>query len=139
MKATPDYVYKENLKKRNMDVKAADEVIELDAQWRKLKGQSDELRAKRNKFSQEINQLKKAGKDASKAIKEAASVPGKLKDLEEKMKSIEQKLHKASCSLPNMLHESQKVVLRLFLHLQLRQSQLKLQEPFLCFVDHRHL
>lgn len=97
---------KENLKRRNMDPKILDTALDLDEQWRKHKGESDELRAKRNKLSAEINELKKAGKDASKVIKEASSVPQRLKELDEHMKQLEQKLHAAMCSLPNILHES---------------------------------
>ena len=97
---------KESLKKRHLDPKLADAVLELHEQWRKHKAESDELRAKRNKFSQQINDLKKAGKDASKVIKEAAAVPQRLKDLEEHLKQIETKLHAAMCALPNILDAS---------------------------------
>ncbi|MEM4239581.1 MAG: serine--tRNA ligase [Candidatus Woesearchaeota archaeon] len=97
---------KESLKKRNMDPKQVDVLIELDKEWRKLKGESDELRAKRNKLSLEINALKKAGKDAGKVIKEAASIPDKLKKIDEEIKQVEARLHTALCAMPNMLHES---------------------------------
>ncbi len=97
---------KESLKKRNLDPKLLDAALSLDEQWRKHKAESDDLRAKRNKFSLQINELKKAGKDTSKVIKEAAAVPGKLKELEEHLKQLEVKLHHAFCSLPNVLHES---------------------------------
>jgi seryl-tRNA synthetase len=97
---------KENLKKRNLDPKILDNVLQLDEQWRKHKAESDEFRAKRNKLSLQINELKKAGKDASKVIKEAAALPGKLKELEEHLKQLETKLHAAVCSLPNILHDS---------------------------------
>lgn len=105
MRDNPKLV-KENLKKRNMDPKLLDAALALDEQWRKHKGESDELRAKRNKLSAEINTLKKAGKDAGKVIKEAAAIPQRLKDLEEHMKQLEVKLHAAMCALPNVLHES---------------------------------
>ncbi|MEM4254553.1 MAG: serine--tRNA ligase [Candidatus Woesearchaeota archaeon] len=97
---------KENLKKRNLDPKTVDKIIQLDVEWRKLKGKGDELRAKRNKLSLEINSLKKAGKDASKVIKEAAAIPEALKKLDENLKELEAKLHSEMCSLPNILHES---------------------------------
>ena len=97
---------KENLKKRNLDPNVVDALIELDRQWRECKGQADELRAKRNKLSLEINALKKAGKDASKAIREAASIPDKIKKLDESLKQLEKKLHALLCALPNILHES---------------------------------
>lgn len=97
---------KENLKKRNLDPKIIDAIVDLDEQWRKHKAESDALRARRNKLSQQINELKKAGKDAAKVIKEATAVPATIKDLEEHQKQLEVKLHNALCALPNILHES---------------------------------
>lgn len=97
---------KDNLKKRNIDPKTLDSVLQLDEQWRKLKAESDGLRARRNKLSLQINELKKAGKDASKVIKEAATIPGRLKELEEHLKQLATKLHAALCALPNILHDS---------------------------------
>jgi seryl-tRNA synthetase len=97
---------RENLKKRNLDSKILDTVVALDEEWRTHKAEGDELRAKRNKLSLQINELKKAGKDAGKVIKEASQVPQKLKELEELQKQAEQKLHAAMCALPNILHDS---------------------------------
>ena len=50
-----------------------DEAIDLDLKWRKEKKKVDALRSSRNKISEEINALIKAGKktEASKLIKEA--------------------------------------------------------------------
>jgi seryl-tRNA synthetase len=97
---------KESLKKRGRDAKLADEVLALDEQWRQLKSEADELRAKRNKLSLEINALKKAGKDAGKVIKEASSVPDRIKKIEEQMAGLQQQMHQKFCAMPNVLHES---------------------------------
>jgi seryl-tRNA synthetase len=97
---------KESLKKRNMDTKQVDVLVELDEEWRKKKSEGDAIRASRNKLSLQINELKKAGKDAGKVIKEAASIPDKLKKLDEEIKQLEAKLHTALCAMPNILHES---------------------------------
>jgi seryl-tRNA synthetase len=99
-------VVKESLKKRGMDTKQVDVLVELDEEWRKKKTEGDAIRARRNKLSLEINELKKAGKDAGKVIKEAASIPDRLKKLDEEIKQVEAKLHTALCSIPNILHES---------------------------------
>lgn len=97
---------KDSLKKRNMDPKQVDVIVELDKEWRKLKGKGDELRAKRNKLSLEINALKKAGKDAGKVIKEAALIPDELKKVDDEIRRVEVKIHNALCAMPNVLHES---------------------------------
>ncbi len=98
--------FKDDIKKRHKDPAIIDKVLDLDEQWRKHKAESDELRAKRNKISLEINELKKAKKDASKAIKDATAIPGRLKALEENMKKLETQLAEALYVVPNLLDPS---------------------------------
>jgi len=95
--------FKADIKKRHQDPAIIDTILKLDEEWRSHKGESDELRAKRNKISLQINELKKAGKDASKVIKEASLIPDKLKGLEEDMKKIEAQLSEALNHVPNPL------------------------------------
>ena len=56
----PDLVRK-NLEKRQdkEKLKLFGNLLKLDEKWRKLKQETDELRAGRNKISQEINKAKK--------------------------------------------------------------------------------
>ena len=63
IRESPELV-KENIKKKFQDDKAklVDEILKKDSEWRKLKGESDDLRAERNKISREISDLKKSGK-----------------------------------------------------------------------------
>ncbi len=95
--------FKDDIKKRFKDPSIIDTVIRLDEEWRRHKGESDALRASRNKLSMQINELKKAGKDAGKVIKEAASIPDKLKKLEDNMKKLEKELNDALLQVPNLL------------------------------------
>ena len=62
---------KDNLKKRFKGDKdwMVDELVKDQETFKKLKKESDDLRSKRNKLSEEINTLKKAKKDAKKQIK----------------------------------------------------------------------
>ena len=57
-------VVKQNIRNKFQDSKLAlvDEVIELDAESRKIKGMADDLRAQRNKYSKEIGKLFSQGK-----------------------------------------------------------------------------
>ena len=57
-------VVKENIRKKFQDHKLplVDEVIELDAQARKVQMEADELRASRNKLSKQIGALVGQGK-----------------------------------------------------------------------------
>jgi len=99
-------IVKASLKKRNLPEKQVDEVLKLDEEWRKLKGDADSLRAKRNKISEEINAAKKAGGDVKKIIKEAQEVPQKVAKIEERVQKIRQELDNILNNMPNILHES---------------------------------
>ena len=57
-------VVKENIRKKFQDSKIpmVDEVIQLDAESRKVKQEADDLRASRNKISKEIGALMAQGK-----------------------------------------------------------------------------
>ena len=55
---------RENISKKFQEDKLhlVDDVLKLDEDWRKERYAADGLRAKRNKISEEINKLMKAGK-----------------------------------------------------------------------------
>jgi len=96
---------KENIKKKfqNDKIPLVDKVRKFDEEWRKIKYHEDNLRSKRNKISEEINQIKKAGKDASKLIKEAGEIPDKINSLEEKRKHLEGEIREIMLKLPNLI------------------------------------
>ena len=69
-------VVKENIRKKFQDHKLplVDEVIELDAQARKVQMEADELRASRNKLSKQIGALMGQGKkDEAEEVKAQVS------------------------------------------------------------------
>ncbi len=103
----PDLV-KENIKKKfqNHKIKLVDEVLVYDAQIRDLKHDVEQLRSKRNKLSEEINQLKKAGKEITSTLKEVKEIPAKIKDIEDELFLVEEKLKKNMLAIPNFIHES---------------------------------
>ncbi|MBI4144899.1 serine--tRNA ligase [Candidatus Woesearchaeota archaeon] len=103
----PDEV-KANLKKRNKPeyIKMVDDVLKLDEQVRKLKGETDELRARRNKVSEEINVARKAGKDVKTLLEEAKQIPAHIANNETKLAELEQSFRDIMLRIPNLLHES---------------------------------
>lgn len=103
----PDDV-KANLRKRNKPeyVKMVDDVLKLDEQVRKLKGETDELRARRNKVSEEINAARKAGKDIKKLLEEAKQIPAHIAGNEAKLGESETQLRYFMLRIPNLLHDS---------------------------------
>lgn len=97
-----------NLEKRHDEKKIMllDELIQADAEHRKVIQSTETFRAKRNKLSQEIAELVKAKKDVSAKKKEAAEISDKLKGMEEYRASLEQKINGLMLCIPNLLHES---------------------------------
>jgi seryl-tRNA synthetase len=88
LRESPEQV-RESQKKRGMNSEIVDEFLEIDKTWRELKLEVDNLRAKRNKLSESINQAKKEGKDVKTIIEEAKKIPEKLQRLEEEIKEKE--------------------------------------------------
>ena len=101
-------VVKDNIKKKFQKKKLllVENVIELDAKWRKLKYDEDKLRSERNKISKEINEFKKNKNDASKLIKEAKIIPGKIEKIKEEREKLEGKIREIMYKIPNIIHES---------------------------------
>lgn len=105
----PNFV-KENIKKKFQEEKISliDEILKLDASWRKLKHEEDELRHSRNKISREISEAikKKDKKKADELKKKAKEIPEKIKFSEEKRKLLEEKINSILMKIPNIIHES---------------------------------
>jgi seryl-tRNA synthetase len=99
-------IIKESQKKRGLDPKEVDRLLELDKEWRELKEEVDKLRARRNKVSEEINQAKKSGKSADNLIKEAKEIPQLLTKKEALMKDKEEKRLLIWKEIPNIPDKS---------------------------------
>jgi len=98
---------KDTLRKRGMDEKDVDVLLNLDKDWRELKQANDNLRASRNKISEKINEAKKQKneKEAEKLIKEAQEIPVKIQENEKKLLELEEKRKEVLLNLPNLLED----------------------------------
>jgi seryl-tRNA synthetase len=107
VRASPDVV-KADLRKRNDLEKIAwvDELLLLDARSRELKGETDQLRQRRNTIARDINAAKKTGMDAKPLIAEAAALPQKIRDCDTEQEEIRSSVRSILMRLPNILHES---------------------------------
>jgi seryl-tRNA synthetase len=96
---------KANIKKKGQDAKLVlvDKSVKLDEEWRKLKTESDNLRASRNSVSKEISEAKKAGKDVKALMKRASQIPEDIAKIEEKMVSVENEMDVILRQLPNVM------------------------------------
>ena len=97
---------KESQRKRGMDEKDVDIVIELDKEWRKSKEEVDKLRSRRNKISEEINKAKKENKSTDNLVKEAKEIPKLLEERDKLMKDKENERDKIWREIPNIVDSS---------------------------------
>lgn len=83
-----------------------EQLLDLDKKRRECIKKADRLKEKRNKVSEEIGNLKKAGKDGSSAIAEMRKVSQEIKGLDESIKTIESQIHDILIWIPNIPHDS---------------------------------
>jgi seryl-tRNA synthetase len=99
-------IIKHSQKNRGFPVEDVEKVINYDKEWRELKEEVDNLRAKRNKISEEINKIKKAGKNAEHLIKEAKEIPELLSHKEAKMNHLKEQRDLLLREIPNIPDKS---------------------------------
>jgi seryl-tRNA synthetase len=99
---------KKNLKRRGMNeqIEWIEKLQKKDEEWRGLKGMIDQLRAKRNRISKDINEAKKAGKSVKNVIAKAKKIPQEIEKKELKAENIRKEINYHMMRIPNMLHES---------------------------------
>jgi seryl-tRNA synthetase len=105
LRSEPEIV-REALKKRNADVAAVDKFLAVDADWRKLTAQLDELKAKQNAASAEIAKLKKEKKDAAAILGQMKKIAEEAREKEKEQAGIELKLNEIVLTMPNVPHSS---------------------------------
>jgi len=98
-------IVKKAVKDRGMKLNV-DDLLNLDAQGRKLQTEAEDLRSKRNTASQEIGKLVSKGEDASAKKAEMKSVSQKIKKIESEVGEIKQKIAEFVYSVPNIPHDS---------------------------------
>jgi seryl-tRNA synthetase len=107
IRESPDGV-KRNLEHRGMTEKIqdVDQLIQLDAEWRKGLAEVERLRRRRNEVTQAIAEARKKGNDSSQLMKEAETIPAQIKSLEEKVDRYAKQAEQILLNLPNIVHES---------------------------------
>ena len=83
-----------------------DEAVELDSYIRKSLSTANELRAERNKVSDQIALIKKKGGDAQGMIKSMREVGESIKNIENKIGISKEKLDNILLNIPNPPHNS---------------------------------
>ncbi len=105
LRENPDTV-KASLKKRLRDSSVVDSLLEIDAGWRELKKDADDLRARRNEISEAINQAKKRGQNIQNFVREARDIPIKIQEKEAKLKTLDERRLEIWRKIPNLIDAS---------------------------------
>ena len=83
-----------------------DSLLNLDNEHRSLLNSLNELRAERNRVSEEIGKTKGTGKDALDSIQAMKKVSQQIKELEEKVGVLAEQLNSKVLRIPNLPHDS---------------------------------
>jgi len=98
-------IIQQMLKSRDIEFDL-DGLIDADRLRREFILKTDELRKKKNQYSLEISQKKKAGEDATKILDEMKRVSEELSGLESSQAEIEKKYMQLALTIPNLVHQS---------------------------------
>jgi seryl-tRNA synthetase len=82
-------------------VTLVDQVLELDAAWRERLQMVERLKAQRNRASEEVARLKKAGTDPSSLIAELKALSDLVKQLDGEVRELEEQLRETLLRIPN--------------------------------------
>lgn len=97
--------FAECLKNRNFDFDL--NILEnLDSERRKIIGQTEDLKARRNDGSRKVGAAKRAGEDAGALMEEIRVMGDEIKALDERLAKIEEDLHRYLMAIPNKLSDT---------------------------------
>ena len=97
---------KKMLLTRNEDLGNLDSFEELDTKRRALIAKTEELKAERNKVSEQISVMKRNKEDATEVIARMREVGDEIKTLDAELNAIEEAFKDMMMRLPNIPHES---------------------------------
>ncbi len=102
IRENPDEV-KAKLATRNANFDSyVDEILEIDADRRKISTEADTLKAEQNKVSKQIPVMKKNGEDTTEIMQEMKAISEKIKQEDVKINELEKKQQFLLLSVPNV-------------------------------------
>jgi len=96
----------EKLRQRGMSPDVLKDFKQVDTERRQVITETETLKAQRNRASEDIAKLKKAGQDASAQIAETKDLREKIQELEKSAEEHDKRLRELLVSLPNMQNDS---------------------------------
>jgi len=82
------------------------EIRSLDEERRRLIGHVEELKAERNRGSEEVGRRKRAGEDATELLEALSSVSKKVSSLDQELKELTERIDGLLSLLPNVPHDT---------------------------------
>lgn len=101
--------YKEALQNRNgseQNLKTLEQILQLAVRRREMLTQSETEKARQNKLSAEVGQLKRENKDASQILSQVEQLKHQVKELEAQSAQVDQEVHQLLLTIPNKPHSS---------------------------------
>ncbi|TDM48761.1 serine--tRNA ligase [Macrococcoides goetzii] len=96
---------KKKLEMRGIDTSIVDEILNLDSKTRELTAQTEELKAKRNKASEEIALKKRNKENADDAIEAMRAVGDEIKTIDAELNTVSTDLRDKLVRLPNLVSD----------------------------------
>ncbi|TDM10411.1 serine--tRNA ligase [Macrococcus lamae] len=103
-RSEPDFV-KQKLEMRGFNPEIVDQILELDKQSRDLTVKTEELKANRNKASEEIALKKRNKENADDAIAAMRQVGEEIKAIDDQLDTVSTELRNQLVSLPNLVSD----------------------------------
>jgi len=94
------------LARRGESAAVVDEILALDEERRGLLTESENLKAERNRVSQEISRRKQAGEDAAELIAAMRQVGARSKELDQRVRDLQERQDLLLLETPNIPHAS---------------------------------
>jgi seryl-tRNA synthetase len=94
----------EMLRHRGMDPAVVKDFHQVDSERRRVITEAETLKARRNRASEDIAKLKKAGQDATAQINETKELREKIQEQEKAAEEMDARLREMLVSIPNMPH-----------------------------------
>jgi seryl-tRNA synthetase len=105
IRTDPDKV-RQAFVKRGQDPAPLDALLRADERRRELLQEVEALRAERNRVSEEIGKLKKAGSDAAEMVAEMRRAGDRIRAIEQDLREVEGEFDRLMLEMPNIPDES---------------------------------
>jgi len=98
--------YKKGLLNRNASTDTLDEIMQMNIKRKEMITQAETEKARQNKLSAEVGQLKREGKDASAILAQVDQLKHHVKELELQAAQIDEQVYNLLLTIPNKPHDS---------------------------------